>query len=226
MICENCRTEHDGSYGSGRFCSVKCARGFSTKEKRSLINEKVSKKIANTGNKPISKICENCGNDFIVKWKRRNQKTCSKKCGCQLKWKDDNYVRNMKENMVKICSSIEKRKRLRDIGRKGGFGKRGVTKNGTRYESIFEKNCFEYLEYKNIKFEAHKEIPNSAKISDIYLVERDEWIEIDGINREKKKKYIGKNYEYWLEKLELYKKLNLKYKIIYNVEELKKHLGD
>lgn len=31
MICENCKINHDGSYGSGRFCSSKCARGFSTK---------------------------------------------------------------------------------------------------------------------------------------------------------------------------------------------------
>lgn len=32
--CENCKSEHDGTYGSGRFCSTKCARGFSTKAKR------------------------------------------------------------------------------------------------------------------------------------------------------------------------------------------------
>ena len=31
MICEKCEQEHDGTYGSGRFCSSKCARGFSTK---------------------------------------------------------------------------------------------------------------------------------------------------------------------------------------------------
>lgn len=30
MKCENCDCEHDGSYGSGRFCSAKCARSFST----------------------------------------------------------------------------------------------------------------------------------------------------------------------------------------------------
>ena len=40
--CENCGTNHDGEYGSGRFCSSKCARGFSTKFKREEINEKVS----------------------------------------------------------------------------------------------------------------------------------------------------------------------------------------
>jgi len=43
--CENCEKEHDGTYGSGRFCSSICARSFSTKEKRIEINEAVSKKL-------------------------------------------------------------------------------------------------------------------------------------------------------------------------------------
>jgi hypothetical protein len=40
--CENCDNDHNGDYGSGRFCSNKCARGFSTKNKRKEINKKVS----------------------------------------------------------------------------------------------------------------------------------------------------------------------------------------
>jgi len=27
-ICENCGKEHDGSYGSGRFCSKSCKMSF------------------------------------------------------------------------------------------------------------------------------------------------------------------------------------------------------
>jgi 5-methylcytosine-specific restriction endonuclease McrA len=45
MICEYCNRENDGSYGSGRFCNQKCARGFATKDKRKEINERVSKKL-------------------------------------------------------------------------------------------------------------------------------------------------------------------------------------
>ena len=41
--CEYCNKSHDGSYGSGRFCSAKCARGFSTSVKRKEINQKVSR---------------------------------------------------------------------------------------------------------------------------------------------------------------------------------------
>lgn len=44
-ICETCGIEHDGSYGSGRFCSLKCARGFSTKTNREETNKKVSKTL-------------------------------------------------------------------------------------------------------------------------------------------------------------------------------------
>ena len=49
MKCENCNNEHSGTYGSGRFCTTKCARGFSTKNKRVEINNKVSAKM--TGRK-------------------------------------------------------------------------------------------------------------------------------------------------------------------------------
>ena len=52
--CENCSKDHDGLYGSGRFCSKECARGFSTKEKRSEINEAVSKTLRKT-DKGLSK---------------------------------------------------------------------------------------------------------------------------------------------------------------------------
>lgn len=45
MLCENCNSDHDGTLGSGRFCSVKCQKGFSTKSKRKEINEKVSRSL-------------------------------------------------------------------------------------------------------------------------------------------------------------------------------------
>lgn len=46
-ICESCGHQHDGSYGSGRFCNEKCAKSFSTKAKRKEINKKVSKILKN-----------------------------------------------------------------------------------------------------------------------------------------------------------------------------------
>jgi len=65
--CENCGNDHDGSYGSGRFCSSKCSRGFSTKAKRKEINEKL-KKV-----QPPS-YCVICGVSIEVT--KRKRKTC------------------------------------------------------------------------------------------------------------------------------------------------------
>jgi len=45
MVCENCNCEHNGEYGSGRFCSSKCARSFSTNRNREEINKKVSESL-------------------------------------------------------------------------------------------------------------------------------------------------------------------------------------
>jgi hypothetical protein len=73
MKCENCEKEHDGTYGSGRFCSKKCARGFSTKAKRKEINEKIRKPL-------IQKICLECNKKFTTK--KRFQKFCS--CSCSV----------------------------------------------------------------------------------------------------------------------------------------------
>ena len=98
--CENCETEHDGKYGSGRFCSIKCSRGFSTKAKRKEINAKVSKTLSNSGHAPIKKICEICKKDFIIKYEKRYQQTCSLQCGSKLKWLNPLYAEHMSAVMI------------------------------------------------------------------------------------------------------------------------------
>jgi 5-methylcytosine-specific restriction endonuclease McrA len=45
MYCENCKNEHIGQFGSGRFCSQRCASSFSTKSNRKEINAKVGEKL-------------------------------------------------------------------------------------------------------------------------------------------------------------------------------------
>lgn len=49
MICANCNSTHNFFYGSGRFCSEKCARSFSTLKHRKLRNKKISDSL--TGRK-------------------------------------------------------------------------------------------------------------------------------------------------------------------------------
>lgn len=45
FVCEACSDPHDGTYGSGRFCSVRCARSASTKKSRISINDQISKAL-------------------------------------------------------------------------------------------------------------------------------------------------------------------------------------
>ena len=42
MNCENCSIQHDGKYGSGRFCSKKCSSSFSSNKNKDLKNKKIS----------------------------------------------------------------------------------------------------------------------------------------------------------------------------------------
>lgn len=42
MNCENCGFKHEGVYGSGRFCSLRCARAYATNCRREEINKKIS----------------------------------------------------------------------------------------------------------------------------------------------------------------------------------------
>jgi hypothetical protein len=212
-LCECCEGENNGNYGSGRFCSSKCARSFSTKSKRLLINEAVSKKLSKV---PYKKVCNFCEKEFETK--RNKIKYCSIKCSNS--HISDSRRINLSKASSKRCSTLEERVRMKEIGRYGGFGTKGRTKGSVYYESKFEKVCFEYLENNNIMFEAHKKIPNSSKVSDIYLPNINIWIELDGINRKKRKKWLGKQYQYWLNKIEIYNEQNLNYRIFYNIEQL------
>lgn len=59
-ICENCKKECNTPYGSGRFCSQKCARSFSTKK-----DDKSETKAGD---------CIYCGKTYQIN-KRRSEKT-------------------------------------------------------------------------------------------------------------------------------------------------------
>lgn len=228
MKCKNCNDNEAikySKYSSGLFCSKSCSASFSTKEKRKEINEKVKKTL--TKREIEFKFCINCGKRFEIVRKRdreKDRKTCSKSCSLTVRWKDPEYRENITNHIRERCSNIEYRENLAIFGRKGGFGKKGYTKSGIWYQSSIEEKCFEYLELKNIKFETHKKIPNSSKISDIYLFDKNLWIEIDGIDREKRKKWLGEDYKYWIEKLEIYKKEKLNLIIVKSYEDFIKYL--
>jgi hypothetical protein len=223
-LCKNCELKPGlkySKYSSGDFCCVECVKSYSTKNKRNEINMKVSRTLTGrTRAIPIKKICPKCLKEFFVKKKKKNQVSCSVECSRSL----DSYREKVSKLKKEICSNIDERIRLREIGRKGGFGKKGVTDRGVYYQSTFEKNVFEYLDTIGVKYIPHLSIPNSSKISDVYLNDLDLWIELDGIDREKKKKWIGKDYDYWIEKLETYKNENLNFIVIKSFEEFKEKI--
>jgi hypothetical protein len=74
MKCEKCGKEHDGSYGSGRFCSAICARSYST------ANETRSTKIVQ---------CIDCGRDIEV-----DKRASNKQCKCDDCRKHNKYPVN------------------------------------------------------------------------------------------------------------------------------------
>lgn len=193
-------------------CSQKCGSNYGGRLNRNN----------STGGHKITLICHECKQPFIINWNKRNQKFCSNNC----RFKNKDYLLSISNINRLRCSSLEEKKRLRDIGRKGGFGLKGKTENGTKYSSKLEKQCFEWLEENKIKFHPHKYLPNSSKVSDIYLNDYDLWVELDGINREKKKKWLGRDYEYWTNKLEIYKQNNLNYKIFYTLSDLKEYIEE
>lgn len=79
MECELCKIIIVGSYGSGRFCSQKCARSFSTALKRKEINKFVSEKLKKQSKK-CEIICHECKSKIELPWRKRKKKFCSEKC--------------------------------------------------------------------------------------------------------------------------------------------------
>lgn len=87
MKCIKCNCEHNGLFGSGKFCSRSCAnsRGPRTEDFKRKVSEKLSGQktnIWNRGKKFVHKIdrkCYNCENTFKVH-PRGKRIYCSRKC--------------------------------------------------------------------------------------------------------------------------------------------------
>lgn len=80
LKCEKCQTEHDGSFASGRFCSKKCAKSFSSFARRAEINLRVSETLKRVKpRKYITLTCQTCKCEFTVR-KLLARTHCSKKC--------------------------------------------------------------------------------------------------------------------------------------------------
>jgi len=138
LRCENCGKEHDGTYGSGRFCSSKCARGFSTKAKRKEINKKVS--ISLKGNIP---------------WHRGltdvYSKNTKKNISNTLKKYFELHPGESSRRLYNRPVTIETRKKisLSNVGKTGGYREKGGRGKSGYFNGIYCNSSWElaYLIY-------------------------------------------------------------------------------
>jgi very-short-patch-repair endonuclease len=199
--CEYCKKEHDGSYGSGRFCSSKCAKGFSTKNKRKEINEKVRKKITK---EPLQGICLNCNTKFILK--RKGRKFCCRSCSISYSNKN--------------CS-IQKRKKLSELAikrHKNNDKNFGFTTRKKFEMSYPEKIAAKKLNELNIEYVSEYKV--GRYFIDFALLKDKIAIEIDGQQHElKDRKESDKNKDNFL------KNIGWKvYRIKYPYENIRKNI--
>jgi hypothetical protein len=133
MKCETCDKEHDGKFGSGRFCSSHCARGYATLSRRKQINKKVSLTLKNKirackicgrqikggwtsqlckecRQKKHTHVCEKCGNTFIESLKSHRRKQC-KECRRHSK-RGKREVKSILELPRRTISKILRRARI------------------------------------------------------------------------------------------------------------------
>lgn len=125
FICENCKIVYEIKYGSGRFCSCKCARNFTTQHKRKEINKKIRNSLMGKGNPPCDIECKQCKIIFRVLYKNRRRKFCSKKCSC---------IWQVEKNNLSI---------------KGGIASARSQTRRSKNEILFANKCIEH--FNNVK---------------------------------------------------------------------------
>lgn len=92
MICEHCGKEHDGSFGSGRFCSRSCANSRKHSEET---KNKISKTLLKRNNK--RKYCEKCGKVLS----RNNKGSFCRNCKPKVNSFDEKDYRNIVKHRKK-----------------------------------------------------------------------------------------------------------------------------
>ena len=110
MVCENCGKEHNGNYGSGKFCSQECARSYATKNDLHKLKEAKCidcDKIIYIGKRASIKKCrcEECNNKHI----NPSDIKCCNICG-RLYNKQDHCCKNefcQKHNINQIKTLIK-----------------------------------------------------------------------------------------------------------------------
>ena len=198
-LCEKCNQLHDGTYGSGRFCSRSCANArIKTKE----IKEKVSQTLKNRYNKDEIPICKKCGIVPEIKYKKgvycypcsyspkrifwesgNNKKVC-KVCNNEFEtsWKKRKVNYCSQECITKFNSNRAKNRHLN--GEKFGWTTRSNLK-----PSYPESIAIKFFESKNISY--IREYPLGKYFIDFFIEDKKLAIEIDGQQHEKPERALS-----------------------------------
>ncbi len=148
FVCERCGKDHDGSYGSGRFCSQHCAHVYASKHVKT---ENIKLGMKKSSKKRIIK-CSRCGKDIEVRGSISNLlceecKTIhvinpSGKCLICGKIVPTNRKTCCKEH-AKILIGQTISKNTKGTGKVGGFRER--SSNGKRgwYKGIYCASTYE-----------------------------------------------------------------------------------
>jgi len=118
MKCKNCKKKDAvkySKYTTGEFCSRECSRAYSTKNKRNEINKKISRSLSDreSGHENVIIKCCYCKNEFEVKWKRREQKLCSRSCASS--WRNTELGVGRIAGLASVKSQSENRRSKNEI---------------------------------------------------------------------------------------------------------------
>lgn len=109
-ICENCSLEIKDIVGSGRFCSIKCARSFASKKCKEEKNKKISKSLTGKTRgrleKKLTLTCKSCNVEFQSSMPFA--KYCAKYPDCCIK-KDESITIQKKEFTENQIAANKKR---------------------------------------------------------------------------------------------------------------------
>lgn len=118
MKCERCGKEHDGTFGSGRFCCLACSKARKlTEETRNKIKEGVNLHFIKIGKHVEQKFCKDCNK----KLKLGGKSIYCKKCWRKHKiWTDEekerqsiagryaaSFIQNRSKNEIAFCELCE-----------------------------------------------------------------------------------------------------------------------
>lgn len=197
MECENCKERYEESAGSKRFCSLKCAKSFSTKAKRKEINSRVSEKLSKT---PIiyNNVCKSCLKQFesinierkvcsrecLGNYLSKIQKGGTKKKGAERKIgsgglrdgggksKVFEYISSFGEMMKLNREEIKIAKILDESGMKWNRNWKGFSyeKNRKFYPDFYVQDLNLYVEYKGWLTDSMRDKMKNSKIDNLKIV--------------------------------------------------------